>query len=317
MKKILSGIHFLVISTETSLLRQIKNKLKEKEKAEVFLATSLLQAKQILEKESLHVVFFDYDLVSGKDALDFLSLFQELSTDGLCYFYSKETNYKGAFEVIKAGATDFFTQPIDWDNLFQAISQKLSSRLTQLVGLEPELQDLQYFLLFRSQRMKESLKTLPRIAQTNYSVLITGESGTGKEMVARAIHALSPRKEGPFVAVNCAAIPETLIEGELFGYEKGSFTGATGTKKGKFELACSRLVAKKTSAFSFSLSLFLICRKREVSVEITKKCIPDRIFFIRYKITLGKNILSKQKLQKKKNLLFIDKFFLNMLEVIF
>ena len=85
--------------------------------------------------------------------------------------------------------------------------------------------------------MKESLKTLPRIAQTNYSVLITGESGTGKEMVARAIHALSPRKEGPFVAVNCAAIPETLIEGELFGYEKGSFTGATGTKKGKFELA--------------------------------------------------------------------------------
>ena len=77
------------------------------------------------------------------------------------------------------------------------------------------------------------------------------------------------------------------------------------------------VVAKKTSAFSFSLSLFLICRKREVSVEITKKCIPDRIFFIRYKITLGKNILSKQKLQKKKNLLFIDKFFLNMLEVIF
>ena len=237
MKKILSGIHFLVISTETSLLRQIKNKLKEKEKAEVFLATSLLQAKQILEKESLHVVFFDYDLVNGKDALDFLNLFQELSTDGLCYFYTKKANYKGAFEVIKAGATDFLTQPIDWDNLFQTISQKLSSRFTQLVSLEPELQDLQYFLLFRSRKMKEGLKTLPRISETNYSVLITGESGTGKEMVARAIHALSPRKTGSFVAVNCAAIPETLIESELFGYEKGSFTGATGTKKGKFELA--------------------------------------------------------------------------------
>ena len=141
MKTILSGIYFLVISTETSLLRQIKNKLKEKEKAEVFLATSLLHAKQILEKESMHVVFFDYDLVNGKDALDFLNLFQGLSTDGLCYFYTKKANYKGAFEVIKAGATDFLTQPIDWDNLFQAISQKLSSRLTQLVSLEPELQD--------------------------------------------------------------------------------------------------------------------------------------------------------------------------------
>ena len=85
--------------------------------------------------------------------------------------------------------------------------------------------------------MKEGLKTLPRIAKTNYSVLIMGESGTGKEMVARAIHALSDRKEGAFVSVNCAAIPETLIESELFGYEKGSFTGATGVKKGKFELA--------------------------------------------------------------------------------
>ncbi len=237
MKTILSGIHFLIISADSSLLRKIKNKLKEKEKAEVFLATSLVQAKRILETESLHVVFFDYDLANGKDALDFLSLFQEYSVGGLCYFYTKEPNYKGAFEVIKAGATDFLTQPIDWDNLFQEISKKLSLRLTQLVSLEPELQDLQYFLLFRSNKMKEGLKTLPRIAKTNYSVLIMGESGTGKEMVARAIHVLSPRKEGAFVAVNCAAIPETLIESELFGYEKGSFTGAAGTKKGKFELA--------------------------------------------------------------------------------
>ena len=117
------------------------------------------------------------------------------------------------------------------------MSKRLSSRFTQLVNIEPELQKLQYFLLFRSNKMKEGLKTLPRIAKTNYSVLIMGESGTGKEMVARAIHALSDRKEGAFVSVNCAAIPETLIESELFGYEKGSFTGATGVKKGKFELA--------------------------------------------------------------------------------
>ena len=237
MRTILSGIHFLVISTETSFLRQIKNQLKEKEKAEVFLATSLLQAKQILETESLHVVLFDYDLASIDDALDFLNLFQEYSAGGLCYFYTKKPNYKEALEIIKAGATDFITQPIDWENLFQEISKRLSSRFTQLVNIEPELQKLQYFLLFRSNKMKEGLKTLPRIAKTNYSVLIMGESGTGKEMVARAIHALSDRKEGAFVSVNCAAIPETLIESELFGYEKGSFTGATGVKKGKFELA--------------------------------------------------------------------------------
>ena len=237
MRTILSGIHFLVISTETSFLRQIKNKLKEKEKAEVFLATSLLQAKQILETESLHVVLFDYDLASIDDALDFLNLFQEYSAGGLCYFYTKKPNYKEALEIIKAGATDFITQPIDWENLFQEMSKRLSSRFTQLVNIEPELQKLQYFLLFRSNKMKEGLKTLPRIAKTNYSVLIMGESGTGKEMVARAIHALSDRKEGAFVSVNCAAIPETLIESELFGYEKGSFTGATGVKKGKFELA--------------------------------------------------------------------------------
>ena len=107
MRTILSGIHFLVISTETSFLRQIKNQLKEKEKAEVFLATSLLQAKQILETESLHVVLFDYDLASIDDALDFLNLFQEYSAGGLCYFYTKKPNYKEALEIIKAGATDF------------------------------------------------------------------------------------------------------------------------------------------------------------------------------------------------------------------
>ena len=215
MRTILSGIHFLVISTETSFLRQIKNQLKEKEKAEVFLATSLLQAKQILETESLHVVLFDYDLASIDDALDFLNLFQEYSAGGLCYFYTKKPNYKEALEIIKAGATDFLIQPIDWENLFQEMSKRLSSRFTQLVNIEPELQKLQYFLLFRSNKMKEGLKTLPRIAKTNYSVLIMGESGTGKEMVARAIHALSDRKEGAFVSVNCAAIPETLIESEL------------------------------------------------------------------------------------------------------
>ena len=106
MRTILSGIHFLVISTETSFLRQIKNKLKEKEKAEVFLATSLLQAKQILETESLHVVLFDYDLASIEDALDFLSLFQEYSAGG--YFYTKKPNYKEALEIIKAGAHRFY-----------------------------------------------------------------------------------------------------------------------------------------------------------------------------------------------------------------
>jgi transcriptional regulator with PAS, ATPase and Fis domain len=92
-------------------------------------------------------------------------------------------------------------------------------------------------LVFRSPVMRRGLMILPKVAASSHSVLVTGETGTGKEMVARAIHGLSPFSGGPFVAVNCGAIPETLIEGELFGHEKGSFTGAQAQHRGKFELA--------------------------------------------------------------------------------
>ena len=100
----------------------------------------------------MHVVLFDYDLASID--VDFLNLFQEYSAGGLCYFYTKKPNYKEALEIIKAGATDFLIQPIDWENLFQEMSKRLSSRFTQLVNIEPELQKLQYFLLFRSNKIR-------------------------------------------------------------------------------------------------------------------------------------------------------------------
>ncbi|RME64339.1 MAG: sigma-54-dependent Fis family transcriptional regulator, partial [Nitrospirae bacterium] len=106
-----------------------------------------------------------------------------------------------------------------------------------VIPVEPYVQELQPYLLFRSPVMKQVLSSLPRIAASEQTVLISGETGTGKELVARAIHMLSPRKSGPFVAINCGAIPDSLIEAELFGYEKGAFTGAVKRRKGKFELA--------------------------------------------------------------------------------
>ena len=233
----LHGIKFLIISPDSTFLRQIKTKLKSEAKAEVFLATNLVQARELAEQEQLHTVLCFFDAFSSSENYQFLEQLHEYCPTALFYFYSKKANYKEAVKSIKKGATDFLQLPLNLEKLTQEISSQLSHRVTKLVNLDQNLKKIQQYILFRSEKMRKGLEILPKIAATDYNVLITGESGTGKEMVARAIHALSAKKEGPFIAINCGAIPENLIESELFGYEKGSFTGAHSSKKGKFELA--------------------------------------------------------------------------------
>ena len=233
----LHGIKFLIISPDSTFLRQIKTKLKNEAKAEVFLATNLVQARELAEQEQLHAVLCFFDAFSSSENYQFLEQLHEYCPTALFYFYSKKANYKEAVKSIKKGATDFLQLPLNLEKLTQEISSQLSHRVTKLVNLDQNLKKIQQYILFRSEKMRKGLEILPKIAATDYNVLITGESGTGKEMVARAIHALSAKKEGPFIAINCGAIPESLIESELFGYEKGSFTGAHSSKKGKFELA--------------------------------------------------------------------------------
>jgi DNA-binding NtrC family response regulator len=146
-----------------------------------------------------------------------------------------------AVVAMKDGALDFLAKPVDPDHLLLLVERALSQRrlATENILLKEELAKRRGApeIVGEDPKLKQVTVALHRAASTDATVLLEGESGTGKELFARALHMLSPRADGPFVAINCAAIPENLLETELFGYEKGAFTGAAGRKPGKFELA--------------------------------------------------------------------------------
>jgi DNA-binding NtrC family response regulator len=146
-----------------------------------------------------------------------------------------------AVQAMKDGAHDFLQKPVDSNHLLLLVERALEqARLrTENVLLREEWARRYGFprILGESESLKRAVNETQRVAQTEATVLLLGESGTGKELFARAVHHLSPRRDHPFVAINCAAIPETLIENELFGHERGAFTGATDRRQGKFELA--------------------------------------------------------------------------------
>ncbi|HSP34410.1 MAG TPA: sigma-54 dependent transcriptional regulator, partial [Thermoanaerobaculia bacterium] len=148
---------------------------------------------------------------------------------------------ENAVEAMKLGAHDFIQKPIDVDHLLLLLRRCRDERAlrSENLLLKEEFQKRYRLpeIVGESPRMIEVSQAVQKVAGTDSTVLLQGESGTGKELFARAIHQLSSRADRPFVAINCAAIPDTLIENELFGHEKGSFTGATGRQLGKFELA--------------------------------------------------------------------------------
>ncbi len=142
-----------------------------------------------------------------------------------------------AVEALKLGAFDFVTKPFDKDEVRQIVAKALKTRELRGADATPAPSGARFGIIGSSQGIAELYAILERVADTPTTVLITGESGTGKELVARALHEHSSRKEKPFIKVNCAAIPKELIESELFGYERGAFTGAVASKPGRFELA--------------------------------------------------------------------------------
>ena len=173
-----------------------------------------------------------------------MKLIEEVKKRNLPVSIIVTTGHGTIGEAVKAmhlGATDFLTKPIDIEHLDLAVRRVLRERELQdeVNALRSELSDRYSFqsILSKNPKMHAIFELISNVAQTASTVLVEGETGTGKELIARAIHQASPRKEGPMVAINCAAVPETLLESELFGHEKGSFTGAVGQRKGRFELA--------------------------------------------------------------------------------
>jgi DNA-binding NtrC family response regulator len=175
------------------------------------------------------------------DGIELLSRLTEMQLNAAVIVLTAQGSIERAVEAMKMGAYDFIQKPIDPTRLKTVLANASRQRETEreLEVTRRKLRETGFLgsLVGSSRKMQEMFAMIERVAPSTVSVLITGESGTGKELVARTLHELSPRRGKPFVAVNCAAIPETLIESEIFGHEKGSFTGALERRAGCFELA--------------------------------------------------------------------------------
>jgi DNA-binding NtrC family response regulator len=180
-------------------------------------------------------------MMPGVGGMDILKYIQENSPDTLCILFTGYGSIKNAVEAIKAGAFDYLTKPAKLDEIVITIQRALEHRKlkTENFNLKSQLKKKYRFenIIGDSDKMNSVFETIEKVADTDSTILILGESGTGKELIAKAVHYNSYKREGPFVPVNCAAIPSELLESELFGHEKGAFTNAIRTRIGRFELA--------------------------------------------------------------------------------
>ncbi len=232
----------LIVDDDEQIRKQVKWALSEDFR--VFSAGDRPTALEIFKKEEVPVVLLDLGLPPHpREATEGLQALEELI--GLnplvkVIIVSGNSERQNALAAVEKGAHDIFPKPVEMDEL-----KVVLKRVYRRIDLERENIEERSLarrvsfeeIIGTSPPMQEIFSTIQKVAKADVPVLITGESGTGKELIANAIHNLSKRKTGPFIAINCGAIPDTLIESELFGYEKGSFTGATTQRKGKLEYA--------------------------------------------------------------------------------
>jgi len=190
----------------------------------------------ILQEEVFHVVISDLKMpvVGG---MELLAWVRENQPGLPVILITAHGTVDSAVEAIKQGAFDYVTKPFDQDELSAVVTKALATELRNARRHLEGDRAGQYGIIGESRPMKDLFDLIEKVGPSPTTVLITGESGTGKELVARALHQRSPRADGPFIQINCGAIPENLFEAELFGYEKGSFTGAVTSKPGRFEIA--------------------------------------------------------------------------------
>ena len=206
----------------------------------VLAAESGASALEVLSNHNIDVLLSDVRM-PGMDGITLMQRALTLNPELTCIILTAYGDVDIAVEAMKQGATDFMTKPINLDKLELVLNRVLKARKIELENAQLRVQlDDKYGLeniIGRSPAMQEVFDTIRQVAASRATVLIQGESGTGKELVAKALHQLSPRVKGPFVAVHCAALSENILESELFGHEKGAFTGAMERRVGRFEKA--------------------------------------------------------------------------------
>ena len=207
---------------------------------QVFIAENGPKALEIIEKERLGIVITDL-VMPGMDGIEMMERAKEIQPDIEVIIITAYASIPTAIAAMRKGAYDYIEKPFCPERA-ELLVKKLAQHqelVVENLSLRQRLEDRYRFenIITKSSKMQRMIELIKVVAKSNATVLITGESGTGKELVARAIHSQSHRQSKPFVAVSCAALPESLLESELFGHEKGSFTGAYARKKGKFEFA--------------------------------------------------------------------------------
>jgi len=226
----------LVIDDDKSVRDSLKMIL-EYEHYEVEFAENGEKGLQCLDRFPVDVALLDVKM-SGMDGIEVLTKIRKKNEKLPVVMISGHGTIETAVEATKLGAFDFLSKPLDRDKLLVTVRNALQqAKLTEEYEKLQEHVEGKRCILGESEKIKEILEVIHRVAPTDARVLITGDNGTGKELIARAIHRESKRAVKPFIEVNCAAIPAELIESELFGHEKGSFTGATVQRIGKFEQA--------------------------------------------------------------------------------
>lgn len=197
-----------------------------------------LDGVKMLAKNDYHLLISDIRM-PGLDGLKLLQKVKELSPETDVIVMTAYGSVKDALDCLRKGASDYILKPFDMDDLIIRCNRLLDFQMVkdQVVTLQENCKVRRGDLIGNTPAMQQIYSIIEQAAPTNATILITGESGTGKELAARAIHKASPRNQKPFISINCAAIPDGLMESEMFGHERGAFTGADRKRKGKFELA--------------------------------------------------------------------------------
>jgi two-component system, NtrC family, response regulator GlrR len=226
----------LVADDDLNILKVLKMRL-ESEGYQVETASDIKMAQDLAAKNEYELAILDLKL-SGASGIDLMKSIREVNPDLPIIILTAYGTIESAVEAMKEGAYIYLTKPFDHRDLLLQIKNGIEKsnlsrevkRLKNIIGQDHKIQNI----IGRSEEIKKVFDLTYLAAESNSNVFISGESGTGKGMIAKALHELSERKDKPFVSLNCAAIPDTLIESELFGFEKGAFTGATANKKGLF-----------------------------------------------------------------------------------
>ncbi|PLX18840.1 MAG: Fis family transcriptional regulator [Marinilabiliales bacterium] len=232
-------VSILVVDDEESVRDSLYNWFID-DGYDVECAENAKKALTMLESRDFDIILADIKM-PGMDGLEMQRRIKTLNKDSIIIIMTAFASVDTAVQALKEGAFDYVTKPFDPDDLTYLIrnasnqialkfeNENLKNKISTLENVED--------IIGESEALKKLLKEVESVAQSNSSVIITGESGTGKELIARAIHANSPRKFFPMISVHCGALTESLLESELFGHEKGAFTGATFNRKGRFEMA--------------------------------------------------------------------------------